>query len=180
MKRGEYSQTCHFSWFSGISCWAHKRHHHRHHHLNHNFNLARSSSSFTIITFSIITFIIIISSTITITVYLYRLTDICTLCLLTQPGGMRVALRINIHICITMSMCLVFSTFPKWINSQRDRCVHALKCQLMRHQAANALQQPTHGRRTKKPLQACYCSEMLFSCTEEAPAGMSLLRNAIC
>ncbi len=92
-------------------------------------------------------------------------------------------------------MCLVFSTFPKWINSQRDRCVHALKCQLMRHQAANALQQPTHGRRTKKPLracycseillfrykkplQACYCSEMLLFRYEKAPVGMLLLRNA--
>ena len=33
---------------------------------------------------------------------------------------------------------------------------------------------------TKKPLRACYCSEMLFCRYKKAPAGMLLLRNAIC
>ena len=31
----------------------------------------------------------------------------------------------------------------------------------------------------KKPLRACYCSEMLFLRYEKTPAGMSLLRNII-
>jgi len=32
--------------------------------------------------------------------------------------------------------------------------------------------------RYKKPLRACYCSEVLFLGTKKAPAGMLLLRNA--
>ena len=31
---------------------------------------------------------------------------------------------------------------------------------------------------TKKPLRACYCSEMQFFRYKKAPAGMLLLRNA--
>ena len=30
-----------------------------------------------------------------------------------------------------------------------------------------------------KPLRACYCSEMFFLRCKKAPAGMSLLRNAV-
>ena len=33
--------------------------------------------------------------------------------------------------------------------------------------------------KVKKPLRACYCSEMLFLRYEKAPAGMLLLRNVI-
>ncbi len=32
---------------------------------------------------------------------------------------------------------------------------------------------------TKKPMRACYCSEIQFLGTKEAPVGMLLLRNAI-